>query len=427
MHVLFLSDNFPPEMNAPASRLHEHARRWVEAGHRVTVITCAPNFPGGKVFEGYENRWCTREEVDGIEVVRVKTFIVANRGFLLRTLDYLSFMVAAFVAGLFQNRPDVVVATSPQFFAACGGWALAAVRRLPFVFELRDIWPASLEAVGASKNRLLIRFFERIELFLYRRARAIIAVTRSFKEELVHRGIDGDKIHVVTNGVDLTRYTPQQRDPALAREMGVDGKFVVGYVGTHGMAHALDNCLAAAEQLRGRTNVHLLFVGDGAAREALLEQKERLRLDNVTLHPPMPKEQMPAIWGLCDVALVHLRDAPLFETVIPSKLFEAMGMGLPVVIACPEGEATSIVRATGCGRVVAPEDPNALATCLEFLSKGPAMMRTLRERSLAAAPRYSRDQLAGEMMGHLLVAAGLPPERTEERPHVAPPDRAAAA
>ncbi|MEM9381249.1 MAG: glycosyltransferase family 4 protein [Planctomycetota bacterium] len=423
MHVLFLSDNFPPETNAPASRLHEHAKRWVEAGHRVTVITCAPNFPGGRVFDGYENRWHSREQVDGIEVVRVKTFIVANRGFLLRTLDYLSFMVAAFVAGLFQKRPDVVVATSPQFFAACGGWALAAVRRLPFVFELRDIWPASLEAVGASRSRPLIRFFERIELFLYRRAKAIIAVTRAFKEELVARGVDASKIHVVTNGVDQARYTPQKRDPELARAMGIEGKFVVGYVGTHGMAHALENCLAAAERLGRRSNVHLLFVGDGAAREALVEQKERLRLDNVTLHPPLAKERMPAIWGLCDVALVHLRDAPLFETVIPSKLFEAMGMGLPVVIACPEGEATGIVRATGCGRVVPPEDPDALATCLDWLSKDPATMRRLRERSLAAAMLYGRDRLASEMLEHLVAAAGLAPAK---RLAAAPRNRAAA-
>jgi len=407
MNILFLSDNFPPETNAPASRLHEHARRWVEDGHRVTVITCAPNFPGGKVFAGYRNRWYARESIDGIDVVRVKTFIVANKGFLLRTLDYLSFMVAAFVVGLFQKRPDVVVATSPQFFAACGGWMLAAVRRLPFVFELRDIWPASLEAVGAAKNRRLIRFFERIELFLYRRATSIVAVTNSFKAELVGRGIPAEKIHVVTNGVDQTRYSPQPRDPELATEMGVAGKFVVGYVGTHGMAHALDSCLGAAERLKDGSNVHFLFVGDGAARASLLEQKVALALDNVTLHPPLPKDRMPGIWGLCDVALVHLRDAPLFETVIPSKLFEAMGMGLPVVIACPEGEATSIVPATGCGRVVAPENPDALAKCLGDLAVQPETMQALRERSLAAAPRYSRDQLAGEMLEHLLAAAGM--------------------
>ena len=153
MHILFLSDNFPPERNAPASRVYEHACYWVRWGHRVTVITCAPNFPEGKVYAGYRNRWYQVEEVDGIRVVRVKTFIAKNEGVVRRTLDYLSFMVAGFGAGLLQLRPDVVVATSPQFFTSVAGWAVAALRRLPFVFELRDLWPASISAVGALQAR----------------------------------------------------------------------------------------------------------------------------------------------------------------------------------------------------------------------------------------------------------------------------------
>src|SRR2546426_180895 len=147
MRILFLSDNFPPEGNAPATRLYEHAIRWVRGGTEVTVVTCAPNFPEGKLFPGYRNAWRQVETVDGIRVVRVKTYISANEGFLRRTLDYLSFMVAGFVAGLFESRPHVVVATSPQFFSAVAGWALSAVRRLPFIFELRDLWPATIVAV----------------------------------------------------------------------------------------------------------------------------------------------------------------------------------------------------------------------------------------------------------------------------------------
>jgi len=407
MHVLFLSDNFPPETNAPASRLHEHARRWVAAGHRVTVVTCAPNFPAGRVHEGYRNRWYQREVVDGIDVVRVKTFISANKGFALRTLDYLSFMVAAFFAGLVQRRPDVVVGTSPQFFAAVGAWALAFVRRRPFVFELRDIWPASIEAVGATKSGRVLRFFERVEMFLYRRAAKIVAVTNSFKAELVRRGIDGAKIEVVTNGVDLSRYAPAPRDEDFARELGLEGKFVVGYVGTHGMAHALSNVLDAAARLRDRADVHFLFVGDGAARADLVARAEAEGLANVTLSPPLPKDRMPAVWSLCDVALVHLKDTPLFETVIPSKMFEAMGMATPILIACPEGEASGIVRDHGAGRVVAPEDPDALADAVRELADDAEGTRRLAERGLAAAPRFSRDRLAAWMLHHLGAACGV--------------------
>ncbi|MEZ6017594.1 MAG: glycosyltransferase family 4 protein [Planctomycetota bacterium] len=405
MHVLFLSDNFPPETNAPASRLHEHARRWVAAGHRVTVVTCAPNFPQGKVHAGFKNRWYQRSELDGIEVVRVKTFIVANKGFVLRTLDYLSFMVAGFVGGLFQRRPDLVVATSPQFFAAVGGWALALARRVPFVFELRDLWPASLEAVGALKGSWLLRAFERLELFLYRRAAGIVCVTEAFKDDLVARGIAGHKISVITNGVDLDQYQPVTGESPLAREVGIEGKFVVGYVGTHGMAHALDAVLDAAAVLRERDDVHFLFVGDGAARERLIEQASALQLTNVTLHPSLPKERMPEVWSACDLALVHLRDTPLFATVIPSKIFEAMGMGLPIVIGCPAGEATQIVERTRAGVVVSPEDPAQLARAVAALADDRERVAELARASLAAAPLFSRDHLAGEMLRALTDCA----------------------
>ena len=398
MHILFLSDNFPPETNAPASRLHEHARRWVKAGHRVTVITCAPNFPQGRVHDGYRNAWCTHTNVDGIDVVRVKTFIVANKGFVLRTLDYLSFMVAGFVAGLFQQKPDVVVATSPQFFAAVGGWLVAALRRVPFVFELRDLWPASLEAVGALKGSCLLRAFERLELFLYRRASAVVCVTEAFVEDLVARGIDREKLHVVTNGVDLDQYRPAPENTTFAREVGVEGRFVVGYVGTHGMAHALDKVLDAAALLRANTEIHFLFVGDGAARDELIEKARALDLTNVTFQVSLPKARMPEVWAACSLALVHLRDTPLFATVIPSKIFEAMGMGVPLVLAGPAGEASRIIARSRAGVVLPPEDPEALAAMVAALAVDPARVRSMALASLATAPLYSRDHLASAML-----------------------------
>lgn len=398
MHILFLSDNFPPETNAPASRLHEHARRWVKAGHRVTVITCAPNFPQGRVHDGYRNAWYQRTSLDGIDVVRVKTFIVANKGFLLRTLDYISFMVAGFFAGLFQQKPDVVVATSPQFFAAVGGWMLAALRRVPFVFELRDLWPASLEAVGALKGSRAIRIFEHLELFLYRHARAVVCVTEAFVDDLVRRGIERQKLHVVTNGVDLDQYRPAPRSAAFARELGVEGRFVVGYVGTHGMAHALDKVLDAAAILRDQAQIHFLFVGDGAAREELIDKARALALPNVTFHSSLPKEKMPEVWATCDLALVHLRDTPLFATVIPSKIFEAMGMGVPLVLAGPAGEASRIIERAGAGVVLPPEEPEALAASIASLAADRDLVKSMARASRAAAPLYSRDHLATAML-----------------------------
>ena len=302
MRILFLSDNFPPEGNAPATRLHEHATRWVRAGHEVTVITCAPNFPEGKLFPGYRNAWRQVEVLDGIRVVRVKTYITANEGFLKRTLDYVSFMLMGDADGLFERRPDVVVATSPQFFCAIAGWAVSVAKWRPFVFELRDLWPASITAVGAMKRGLVIRLLERIELFLYRRADAVVSVTESFREDLVARGIARDKIHVVINGVDLERYEPRPRDEALAREFGLAGKFVAGYMGTHGIAHALPKVLEAAERLRDRDDIAFFFAGSGAERARVEQIVAERELANVKLIPRQPKERMPALWSLCDLS-----------------------------------------------------------------------------------------------------------------------------
>lgn len=402
MKILFLSDNFPPEGNAPATRLYEHAIRWVRAGHEVTVVTCAPNFPEGKLFPGYRNAWRQVANVEGIRVVRVKSYITANEGFLKRTLDYMSFMVMGFVMGLFERRPDVVVATSPQFFCAIGGWALSVAKWRPFVFELRDLWPASIMAVGAMKKSLAIRFLETLELFLYRRADAIVSVTESFREDLVARGIPRGKIHVVINGVDLERYEPRARDADLAAEFGLGDRFVAGYMGTHGMAHALPKVLDAAALLRDRKDIMFFFAGSGAERARVEQIVAERNLDNVKLIPRQPKERMPAMWSLCDLSIVPLRDNPVFATVIPSKIFESMGMGVPILMSLPEGEATGIVRSTGAGVCVPPEYPAAMAREIVRLAESPEEMRRLRALAREAGPRFSRDAL-GERMVEVLA------------------------
>jgi glycosyltransferase involved in cell wall biosynthesis len=398
MRILFLTDNFPPERNAPATRVHEHACYWVKWGHEVTILTGVPNFPEGKVFPGYRNRWRQEERIDGIRVVRVKTFITANEGILLRTLDYLSFMASAFLAGSFLPKPDVVIATSPQFFAAVAGCALSALRGRPYLLEVRDLWPASIAAVGALKESIALRWLERMELFLYRKASAIVVVTKAFKEDLVRRGVPSGKVAVVINGVDLPRYAPRPKDPELEAKLGLAGRFVVGYIGTHGMAHALEKVLDVADRMREDAGVRFLFVGGGAEKAKLVEEAERRGLANVVFLASQPKERMPEIWSLCDAALVHLKDAPVFATVIPSKIFEAMGMGLPIVIASPKGEAGGIVEEEGAGIWVPPEDPVALEGAVRRLKEDADLYERCAAGSRAAAPRYSRERKAREMI-----------------------------
>jgi len=411
MNILFIADNFPPERNAQASRVYERACYWVRWGYKVTVITCAPNFPEGKVFEGYKNRWYQVEEMSGIRVVRMKTFVAANAGTYRRILDFASFMVTAFVGGLFERRPDVVVVTSPQFFAAIGACALAWVRRLPFVLELSDLWPDSIVAVGAMKRNVALHLLEKVELLMYRRAVRIVALTNAFKDNLVRRGIDFDKIGVVTNGVDLSMYSPRPRNTRLAREWGIEpDHFVVGYVGTHGMAHGLENVLNAAS-VSPDASVRFLFLGPGAERAKLIRRARQLDLQNVVFIPAQPKERMPEFWTLCDVALVHLRNAPLFKTVIPSKIFEAMGMGLPILLAAPKGEASQILSDTGAGVWVPPENPQALLDAILLLKQNHRLRERLAARSQAAAPMFSRERQAREMLTLLLEATRVPGAR----------------
>ena len=401
MHILFLTDNFPPEGNAPATRTYEHAREWVKLGYKVTIITGAPNFPEGKVFDGYKNSWFTKETIDGIEVRRVKTYITANEGFIKRILDFVSFMITSFIAGLFVKKPDVIIGTSPQFFTVVRAWALSAVRFKPFVFELRDIWPASITAVGAMKESFAIKLLEKLELFLYRRADLIISVTHAFKRELIGRGVNANKIEVILNGVDLSKYQPACKDTELASKYGLNGKFVAGYIGTHGLAHSLETLVEAAEILKDRTDIVFLFAGGGAGSDLVKELVEEKSLDNVVVMGRQDKALMPRIWSLCDLSLVHLKNVPLFKSVIPSKIFESMGMGIPILIAVPEGEATEIVKTTNSGIIVSSEDSSSVANSIIEVIADPDMLFDLQQNSKSAANQFDRSNLASNMCHYI--------------------------
>lgn len=411
MHILFLSDNFPPEVNAPASRTFEHCREWVAAGHKVTVITCAPNFPKGVVFEGYRNRLWQKGEVDGITVIRVWSYITRNEGFAKRILDYMSYMFTAFWASLFVRRVDVIVGTSPQFFTACAAYAAAVCKRRPWVFELRDIWPESIRAVGAAKESVLLDWLEKLELFLYRRADAVISVTHAFKRNLIARGINGTKIAVVTNGVDTTRFQPTIKDLALEKELGLNDMFVAGYIGTHGMAHGLDTLIDAAallEQQDDMAHVRLLCLGDGAERGKLIERTAELGLGNIMFVGSVSKDEVVRYWSVLDAAIVHLRDSPLFSTVIPSKIFECMGMGLPVLHGV-RGESADIVVGQQIGVFFEPENVDDFIRKLRALVIDNDARQAMARKGPLAARLFDRRVLAATMLDYLTLVVARQP------------------
>jgi putative colanic acid biosynthesis glycosyltransferase WcaI len=394
MRILFFADNFKPETNAPATHIYERCRLWAAAGHEVTVVTCAPNFPEGRVYPGYENRLRTVETMDGIRVVRVKTYITANEGFARRTLDYVSYVPSALFFALREARPDVVISSSPQLFVAVAGVVYSMFRRVPHVFELRDLWPASILATSSIKPGRLYRMLERLELFLYRRSRRVLSFTNAFREDLMARGVPANKIDVVVNGASLDIFAPQERrDPAIESQLGLGGRFVVGYLGTLGLAHGLENVVHAAELLKDDP-ITFLFVGGGAARAGLEQLVLERKLTNVILAPRVAKEILPRYWSVCDASLVHLKNDPLFASVIPSKIFESMAVGLPIVYVGPEGEGSQIVREHEAGMALPSAEPRLLADAVRRMAADPALRSRFAANSRAAAPLYSRERQA---------------------------------
>jgi glycosyltransferase involved in cell wall biosynthesis len=404
--ILFLSHYFPPEVNAPANRVHEHARAWVRDGHEVTVITGVPNHPRGELFPGYVNRWLQEERVDGIRVLRTWMYLTANEGFARRTANYVLFLCTAILAGLRAPRPDVVVATSPQFFCGIAGAVLGALRRRPFVLEVRDLWPESIVALGQlRRGSLPVRAVEAVERWLYRRAAGVVVVTRAFARHVAARGVPEDRIALVTNGIDGDAWTPRAPAPALLARHGIGGTLRVGYVGTLGLAHGLETVLGAAEKLAGE-GVEFVFVGDGADR-ARIEADTRARgLTGVHFVGLVPRSEVPAWLASLDVLLVMLRDLPVFETVIPSKLFEFAAMERPIVLSAPRGEVRDMVESAGAGVCVDAEDAEQLAGAIRALRDDPARTRAMAARARAwAEPGFRRELLARKMVRFLQECA----------------------
>lgn len=364
MKILFLTDNFPPEVNAPANRTHEHCKEWVEKGVEVTVITCAPNFPKGKVYDGYKNKLYQTEMIDGIKVIRVWSYIAANEGFVKRILDYISYAVMAFFAGLFK-KTDLIVATSPQFFTAVSGRWLAFFKRKKWVMEVRDLWPESIIAVGAMKRNRAIRYFEWIEKRLYKSANHIVVVTDTFKKKIIERGISEDKISVFKNGANLELFIPKRRNEFLEQKLNLKNKFVFAYIGTHGMAHGLSFILNSIKNIEKTIpEIRFLFIGDGAEKKNLVQQSKDLKLTNTIFIDSVTKKEVVEYLSLMDVALVNLKKSDTFKTVIPSKIFEAAAMGKPILLGL-EGETQGIIEKYNAGICYEPENSKDLNKAIQ--------------------------------------------------------------
>jgi len=394
MKLLFLTDNFPPESNAPASRTYEHCKEWVQKGMEVTVITCVPNFPYGKTYEGYKNKLYQTEMIDGIKVVRVWTYMTENKGVVKRILDYMSYAISAFIAGLFI-KTDLIVATSPQLFTTLSGCALSKVKRKPWIFELRDLWPEGIKDHGAIKQSFLLNFLTKMELCLYRKATHIVTVTKGLKENLSSRGINPEKIDIVTNGANMSLFKPIDKDTKLLKSLNLTDKFVIGYIGTHGMAHGLEFIVESLKEVKDK-NIHFLFVGTGAKKEATVKKAKELNLDNVTFLDPVPKAEVNRYISLIDVALVPLTKTVIHASLIPSKIFESAAMRKPMLLGV-EGEAREIVEQYNAGIAFEPENRKEFLTALKEISTNREKYTELQKGCSKLAEAFDRKNLANSM------------------------------
>lgn len=402
MRIVFLSHYFPPEVNAPAVRTFDHCVRWAAAGHEVHVITCIPSHPTGVPFPPYRKRWYQEEVVQGVHVHRVWTFLAANSGVALRVVNFLSFIPTSVWRAIRLGRVDVIVATSPQFFCAVAGGLAGALKRTPWVMEVRDLWPESIPEVGAMKESFVIRALRAVAKGLYRHATTIVCLTRSFMDQIAGMGIPREKMAFVPNGIDPSMWE-SRCGPEERQALGFTPEHVVvSYVGTLGMAHGLSTILDVAARLRTEApNVRFLLVGDGSDGVALRERLTRDGLTNVTMPGMVARERVPGLLAASDILLVSLKASPMFEKVLPSKLFEAMAAGRAIVMSVG-GEARSVLERAEGGVAVEPGNGDAIATAIIELAGDPERRERLGTAGRAFVQQeFTRDRWAAEMLRHL--------------------------
>jgi colanic acid biosynthesis glycosyl transferase WcaI len=407
LKIVFFTDHFVPEISAPAAHIFDRCRIWVEQGHDVTVVTNVPNYPLGKPYEGYRNRIRYWETTNGIKVLRVATYMAENKGTIKRTLDYMSFAISSFFNSLTITKPDVVYSTSPHIFAPFGAIAFSILKRVPHVLEVRDIWPDSIAATtGMKRTSNIYKIFEFLEKMMYKASKRIVVFTESFKDNLIEKGVPAEKLCVVINGANLSLFQSPIYDVDLAKSLGLNDKFVIGYLGTHGLSHDLLNAIRAGA-LISEDDIHLLFVGEGAEKAAMISLAQDLNTTNIHFVERQIREDIPKYWGLCDVGLVHLKNDPVFETVIPSKIFETMASGRPVMYCGPDSDGARLIEKYDCGLVTNSDEPQALASKLILLKRDSGLCKRLAANGKTTSPKFSREVQAESTLAVLESACEL--------------------
>ena len=402
MKIAYICQYFVPEPSAPSARISELAQEWVTDGHEVTVLTGMPNHPNGIVLDEYRGKIIADEKIADVNVLRSWLYATPNEGILRKTLSHLSFMISTVMLSLPRlNKIDVIIVSSPTFLSAFAGLFMSKIRRVPFVFEVRDLWPAVFVDLGILSNVFLIRVLESWEMFLYTQAALVITVTKSFRNKLIERGLPAEKIVVVSNGAAVNRFNPGDKKDDLCCDLGFSGKFVVSYIGAHGISQGVATIMEAAITLKYRDDIVFMLVGDGAMKKDMVTIKNDYNLQNVVMLAAQSKERIPDLYRASDVCIVPLRDIPLFDSFVPSKMFEIMSCGIPI-IGSVNGEAREILELSGSAMIISPESVSALSGSILWMVENPQKrkMMGISGRTFVCE-HYDRTTLAKKYVGHL--------------------------
>lgn len=406
MRVLFLTVYFPPEVGAPQARTYETAKRFVEWGHEVTVLTAFPNHPGGVIHPEYRGRLYMREEMDGMDVRRTWVYAAPNRGLWRWAAKHFSFAATAAIAAPFAGKFDVVVVNSSALFLGLTAYTIGLLRRVPWVLTVTDLWPATAVAQGQVSSGPLVRLTQGLAGFVYSRADALVGVTHGICDALIESGVPDSKVTYIPNGTDTELFNPDVDGTAARARLGVDDKFVAMYAGTHGPAQGLDVVLDAAKLLVDEPDIQFVLVGSGVEKPRLMAKAVREGIDNVTFADPVSRAEVPAMLNAADAVLVTLTKQPLFEGALPSKTSEALACGRPVVMTVP-GEAARLLEDAGAGIAVEPEQPAALAEAISRLKGDPELAARMGANGRAfAVDQLERTKLARRLEALLLDLVG---------------------
>jgi glycosyltransferase involved in cell wall biosynthesis len=396
MHILLIHQAFAALDEAGGTRHYELAQHLVRHGHRVTVITSPVSYLTGQARERRPG-WIERDSPEeGIEILRTYTYRAFHRSFFHRVISFLSFMFSSFTAGLGVRQVDLVWGTSPPIFQGVTAWLLARLKRAPFLFEVRDLWPAFAIGIGVLRSPVLIRASLWLERFLYRRADRVMVNSPGFIEHVTRRGARW--VELVPNGADPAMFDPADDGCAFRAQHGLVGKFTVIYAGAHGMSNDLEVVLEAAQQLNGHPTVRFVLVGDGKEKAALQSRAEALMLDNVLFLAPVAKNSMACVLAAADACLAILKPLDLYKTTYPNKVFDYMAAGRPVVLAI-DGVIRTVVDDADAGIFTPPGDPSALARAVEMLAADPQAAR----RKGANGRKYISDYFARPALARQLT------------------------